>query len=121
MASEKLGWLIEYYSCGLFGINMDELRESRRKDRQFTDCLHFVWYFRNKAEGVSLSRLSQAYGRTPRNISAAIAKIVSGIRTQEYYRSRKDAIVNSIIKGTFRQSCRTSPDEKERKEKKSER
>ena len=117
MASGKIGWLIEICTCGLFGIGTDELRDSDRKDRTYTDCLHFIWYFRNKIEGVSLTRLARIYGRTPRNISLAIAKIASGVRTQDYYICRKKAIMEDMIKGTFSDIADKSPTEKKGNEK----
>lgn len=101
MSSGKLESLIEKCTCELFGITVDELKVSSRKDRPYTDCLHFIWYFRNKLEGVSLARLAKIYNRTPRNISTAIAKIANGVRTQDYYICRKNIIMENMIKGTF--------------------
>lgn len=116
MTSSKFGRIIERSCCRQFGIGIPELYDGKRKDRTFTDCLHFVWYFRNRMEGFSLTSLSRAYGRTRRNISAAIAKITSGTKTQEYYISRKKAIMEDMIRGIFEESSERSPTDRKRKE-----
>lgn len=100
----RMGAIIEEAACACFGVDTDDLRPGRRTDRKFTDCLHFVWYFRHYIEGAPVSSLSRAYGRTPRNIFAAISKIDSGTRTQSYYRDLKETIFTEMKRGALRQS-----------------
>lgn len=95
----RMGFYIEGAVCRCFGIEMSELRTSKRLDRQFTDCLHFIWFYRHFADGVTFGRLSSEYGRSARNIKYAVSKIANGMRTQPYYKEVHLEILKEIIRG----------------------
>lgn len=90
--NSRIGDIIENATCLCFGVATADLRPAVRTDRMFTDCLHFIWYFRHYVEKMPASSLSKMYGRTRRNVFAAVSKIDSGTRTQSYYKDMKDRI-----------------------------
>ena len=97
----RMGLYIEGAVCRCFGIEMSELRTSKRLDRQFTDCLHFIFYYRHYLEGLSRRQITEIYGRKLRNISYAFSKIKDGIQTQPYYIEMHRKIMSAMIMGTF--------------------
>lgn len=90
---------IEEAVCRRFGIPTEDIRTVRNLDRRFTDCLHFIWFYRHFAEGVTFRVLSWEYGRSVRNIKYAVSKIVNGMRTQPYYKEVHLEILEEIIRG----------------------
>lgn len=104
MENETLSSLIEDKSCKCFNVTRDEIRMSRRKDRAFTDCLHFIWYLRHRIEGCTVKELSSIYGKTQRNIFSAISKIENGVITQPFYINMKSKIMEEMIRGAIENS-----------------
>lgn len=90
---------IEEAVCRRFGIPAEDIRTVRNLDRRFTDCLHFIWFYRHFAEGITFGRLSSEYGRSVRNIKYAVSKIANGMRTQPYYKEVHLEILEEIIRG----------------------
>lgn len=97
--SFKMGRCIEEAVCRCFGIMIEEIESGIRLDRKFTDCLHFIWYYRHYVERVSLNSLSVKYGRSTRNIRYAISKVRNGMRTQPYYKEMHERVLIEILRG----------------------